>query len=384
MIKSLNHYIRHLNWKKFNFKKVFFKISKIIIFLIFICQSNIAFANENKYLIPDILISKEADSATAARNIANIEANREAFIRLLKNLSITESFSDYIDDEQIGEAIYSKNIADEKIADNWYQANFNIEFSKDYIDNLVENKDLENYLSLESEKQYLIFPIEKKGKNIKLWHDNNRWFDAWRSLIKQEEFQEKHPNIKLPEGDIDDIGILELKKMDIIQYLDVKEILKKYESKIAVFIDIYFDRLENNAAINITMVRKFTRKRIRLSFVNIKNIQQDKLYNIISEKIVEYLQKKDLSQISNSNNKKEIRKGIKIDILPKELTDWVKFKKQLDKMSPDIKTKIISVSADLIKINIIPNREINILKYLESHHIFTQIDKDNKYYIILE
>ena len=68
---------------------------KIIFFLIFLfLQASLA--NDSKYIIDNIIINEEAESASEARKLANINANRQAFLKLLKNLKISESFSNYI------------------------------------------------------------------------------------------------------------------------------------------------------------------------------------------------------------------------------------------------------------------------------------------------
>ncbi|MDA7705251.1 hypothetical protein N8772_02095 [Rickettsiales bacterium] len=337
-------------------------------------------ANEPEYLISNIKISEESNSASNARKLANIHANRQSFVKLLRKLSIDESFSNHIDDEQLEEAIIAKTISDEKIADNWYQATFNIEFSKNYIDNLLENKDGGNQINLDLDKKYLIFPIEIKDKKPQIWHKNNIWLNSWEHILQNQESQ----NIKIPKGDIDDISLLTLKEIDKIKYPDIMDILKKYDSKMGAFIDIYIDHLENNAAINITIIQKFTKKKIKLSFVNVNDIKKDRLYHIITEKVIEYLKNKDLSKINTKYQKKKNDKYIDIDILPSSLKSWVIFKQNLEKLQ-NIKFKIISISSDLIKLTLMPKGDVNIIKQLEDNNIIIDHNEDEKvYYIILE
>ena len=116
--------------------KILSRLKITLCLILFFLQSSLA--NDAKYIIDNIIINEEAESASEARKLANINANRQAFLKLLKNLKISESFSNYIDDEQLDEAIDAKKITNEKIANNWYKANFQIEFSKNYIDNLLE------------------------------------------------------------------------------------------------------------------------------------------------------------------------------------------------------------------------------------------------------
>tara|TARA_B110000259_G_scaffold34681_1_gene38737 strand:- start:1442 stop:2533 length:1092 start_codon:yes stop_codon:yes gene_type:complete len=359
------------------FIKIFFntllKIQTYVFLTILIAHSS--FAIEVGYVVKNITINESAESASQAREIANVNANREAFLRLLKKLSVNESFSDYIEDEQIEEAVHSKNISNEKIADDWYKATFDIEFNRDYIDSLLESKDS----GIELSKKYLVFPLETKDQKLQIWHDNNKWFNAWREVLLEKESKD----IKIPKGDISDISILESIDLKTIKYPDIKDIIKKYDSKIAVFIDIYLDHIENNAAINITIVRKFTKKKVKLSFVDINDIKEDRLYHIIAQKIIEYLNKKDLSEIDRQYQK-ENDDNISIDILPSSLKSWVAFEKKL-KSIKDIKFKVLSISTDLIKLSVEPKDGVDISKYLENYGIFVEKNTEDKdtYYISL-
>lgn len=357
---------------------------KIIFFLIFLfLQASLA--NDSKYIIDNIIINEEAESASEARKLANINANRQAFLKLLKNLKISESFSNYIDDEQLGEAIDAKKITNEKIANNWYKANFHIEFSRNYIDNLLEDWKKGSGINLESDKKYLIFPIEIHNNKPKIWHDNNKWFNAWRSALSGLNTNDIQYPIQIPKGDLDDIALLNLQNIDKIKYPDIKDILKKYDSKIGTFIDIYIDHLENNAAINIILIQQFTKKKVKLSFVNTNDIEEERLYYIITEKVMEYLEKKDLSTINSKKEDKNDNKNINLDILPSSLKDWTIFKYKLSKI-PDINFKVNSISSDVIKLTLIPKKEMDIIKYLTDRDIIITKNKKNEkiYYIILE
>jgi hypothetical protein len=347
--------------------------------LIFI-SCHYAFANESSYIVENIDIIEEAESASKARQLANINANRQSFINLLKRLSIDESFSNYIDDEQLEEAIIAKKIENEKIANNWYKARFNIEFSKDYIDHLLEAKDEIDYSDLGLNKKYLIFPIEIKNKKPIIWHNNNIWFSAWRDVLKDRELD----NIIMPQGNIDDISLLELKDIDKIKYSDIKDILEKYDSKIGAFINIYIDNLEYNASININLIKKFTKQKIRLKFRNINDIKKDHLYPIIAKKIIEHLESKNNKSAESIESKN--KKYIDVDVISNSLKKWVILKQNLNKIE-NIDFKIISISSDLIKLILMPiNDEIEVIKELGNNNIkIEQNDKDDDvYYILLD
>ncbi|MFT5795755.1 MAG: hypothetical protein ACI9W5_000715, partial [Ulvibacter sp.] len=348
------------------FIKIFFnsllKIQAYVFLTMLFAHSSLAL--EVGYVVKNITINESAESASQAREIANVSANREAFLKLLKKLSVNESFSDYVEDEQIEGAIHSKNISNEKIADDWYTATFDIEFNRGYIDNLLESKDYG--IDIDLGKKYLVFPLETKDQKLQIWHNNNKWFNAWREVLLQKESKD----IKIPKGDIGDISILKSIDLKAIKYLDIKDIIKKYDSKIAVFIDIYLDHIENNAAINITIVRKFTKKKVKLSFVDINDIKEDRLYHIIAQKIIEYLNKKDLSEIDRQYQK-ENDDNINIDILPSSLKSWVAFERKL-KSIKDIKFKVLSISTDLIKLAVEPKDGVDMSQHLEEYGIFVE------------
>jgi len=56
--------------------------------ILFFLQSSLA--NDAKYIIDNIIINEEAESASEARKLANINANRQAFLKLLKKKTDSE------------------------------------------------------------------------------------------------------------------------------------------------------------------------------------------------------------------------------------------------------------------------------------------------------
>ena len=66
------------------------------------------------------------------------------------------------------------------------------------------------------------------------------------------------------------------------------------------------------------------------------------------------------------------------------MKSWVAFEKKL-KSIKDIKFKVLSISADLIKLSVEPKDGVDISKYLENYGIFVEKNTEDKdtYYISL-
>ncbi len=99
------------------------------------------------------------------------------------NLNIQNDISQEISDEEIAEAIYSRRITNERIAGNYYSANFNIKFIKNAINAILDDKKIQK-LSKNQQNTFLLLPIEIVNNKYLLWEGNNEWKDALQKAIK--------------------------------------------------------------------------------------------------------------------------------------------------------------------------------------------------------
>jgi len=296
-------------------------------------------SDENPYLINNVFVSASGKSPNAARTSATEQAHRNAFGILLGRLSIDEGFGDNISSDEISDIVHSEQITNEKIAGNNYSANFNIAFSESFVSNLLAGKNI----SKENVKQeiFLIIPIKNTKKKSLLWEKTNDWKLAWETSISA------HPNskIKLLKGDVDDVASINPEMADEANFSIFEASLTKYKADAVMIIYFNFDEIENKVSLNLKTIRKFQNKQIKLSFVNVNQLNSTDLLSKVVEKTIEHISN---SKEASGGNKSTID----IDIPISNLGDWTIMKSRLENINFLEEMRVNSIARDLVKITI--------------------------------
>ncbi len=296
-------------------------------------------SDENPYLINNVFVSASGKNPTIARASATDQAHRNAFGILLERLSIDEGFNESISADEISDMVHSEQITNEKIAGNNYSANFNIAFSESFVSNLLASKNI-NKGNVKPEA-FLIIPIKNVKKKSLLWEKTNDWKLAWETAIAT------HPNpkIKLLKGETDDIARINPEMAEELNFGDFETILAKYKTDAAMIIYFNFDEIENKVSLNLKTIRKFQNKQIKLSFVNVNQLNSADLLSKVVEKTIEHI-----------SNSKESSGGSKttidIDVPISNLGDWTIMKSRLENINFLEEMRVNSIAKDLVKITI--------------------------------
>ena len=362
---------KKLPGQKIKLKAIRLKINLILLSLIFLTNPRLALSqaisDENPYLVNNIFVTVTGKSPTSARTLATNQARRNAFGILLGRLSIDEGFNDNINAEEISDMVHSEQITNEKIAGNNYSANFNIAFSESFVSNLLASKNI-NKGNVKQEI-FLIIPIKNIKKKSLLWEKTNDWKSAWEITINN------HPNskIKLLKGDVDDIATINPEMADEANFSDFEASLAKYKADAAMVIYFNFDEIENKVSLNLKTIRRFQNKQIKLSFVNVNQLNSVDLLSKVVEKTIEHI----------SNNKEPAsndKTTIDIDIPISNLGDWMSMKSRLENINFLEEMRVNSIAKDLVKITIkFDNNTGDIIDLFAKYNFELRKDESNQY-----
>jgi len=327
-------------------------------------------SSDNPYSVNDIFINASGKNPTLARNNAVAQAQREAFVILLGRLSVDAAFADNISADEINDMVHSQQITNEKIAGNNYSAIFNITFSEDFVQNILNDKKIsKNNVKPET---YLVFPVKVTLKKSLLWESDNNWKGAWETILKEK----SEPRIKLPTGSIDDISMINSDAIENGNYSNFEAILNKYKADIAVIAFFNFDQIENKVNINLKTIRKFQNIQTKLGFVNVNQLEYSELLSKVAKKTIEHLNKpKDPSENNSKMN-------VTIDVLVSDLGDWISVRNRLEDMNFIEDMKINSISRDLVQISVNYNKSSGDLINLFAKYNFKLQEKGEGQYFM--
>lgn len=331
--------------------------------------------SKNPYLITNIFSSAEEISPSVSRQKSINKANRIAFMVLLKNLKMDENFLANISDEEIAEAVYSRQILDERMAGNYYSAKFNISFLKSSVNAILDVGEAQEVVRGE-EEIFLIFPVEvMKGQTV-LWERNNGWN---KSLDESINFSNAR-NIILPAGDYADIVSVNLKNVSSSNYSTFNSTLTRYGADSAIVAYFEFDDIENKANITLNIIRQSGTSKIRLSFVNSKNLSRSGLLLEVADRAV--------SHVINSNEvaTKKVDKSnsdtMAINVEISDLEEWMSIKKKLESLYFIKNLQLESISRNTVKVVIKHSTtEADMAGLLAKYDFMLRNDRRGQYFL---
>ncbi|HXC90893.1 MAG TPA: DUF2066 domain-containing protein [Stellaceae bacterium] len=126
-----------------------------------------------------VKVDATADSAAAARTTARTEGQRRALDEVIQRLTGSTDLSKLpkLDDQTITNLVDSFEVADEKMSQVRYLADYTFHFRRSRIRQLLRNADIA--FSDTPEKPVVVVPVLQDGDKLMLWDDPNPWRDAW-------------------------------------------------------------------------------------------------------------------------------------------------------------------------------------------------------------
>ncbi len=192
-------------------------------FLAFYASPLLAQEDRAIYLVTDVTVDVTADSATAARDQALVQAQRDAFNQLLSRLG-SEDRTPPTTDDAIAVLVQAFEVQKEFVRGVRYKGTFSIQFRPEKVRELMG---LWGVSITESRSlPMLILPIFREQARDVLWEDATPWRDAWQARVKNAGLV---PLI-IPSGDLDDIAKISTREALDGKAQAIVDLVKKYQA----------------------------------------------------------------------------------------------------------------------------------------------------------
>lgn len=159
---------------------------------------------EDVFTVSGVAVDAEAETATAARELALAEGQRQAFRRLVERLVLgaDQARRPELAEPALTALVQGIEIQEEKTSSTRYLAKLTISFKKDEVRQLWRDRALR--FSETVAKPILVLPVYQVAGTEVLWDDPNPWREAWLAREKGDSLI----SMLVPVGDLADIGAI--------------------------------------------------------------------------------------------------------------------------------------------------------------------------------
>lgn len=190
-----------------------------------------AFAAENDlYRVEGIAVDETADNAAVAREMALVEARKDAFETLLRRLLGEEDLAlvETPADSTISGFLQDFEIRNESLSRVRYLATVDFRFDPSKVRRFLQSYGVRpvDFTSA----PVLLLPYYQSGRDLMLWEDTNPWRNAWNSFTRKNTLVP----VYVPLGDIADMQTAPADAMISGNYAPVAQLMQRYGADEAV------------------------------------------------------------------------------------------------------------------------------------------------------
>ena len=179
--------------------------------------------------VSNVIVDVTADSASNARVQALAKAEKIAFDRLLKRLTL-QAYHNRLPSlgaVQVSELIQDFQVMDEKASSVRYIANLTYRFRAEQVRELLNAEEIP--FAETSSKPVLMLPVYQAAGALLLWDEPNPWRMAWNRQDEAGQNQGLVPMV-LPVGDLNDVRIIGAEQAIEGDMSRLGEISRRYEA----------------------------------------------------------------------------------------------------------------------------------------------------------
>ena len=264
--------------------------------VLFIIKFSTASYADSVHRISNLEISDKFDKNFNKNKTIN-KAFEKAFNLLLQKITLSSDKEKLgkIKISEIKNLVESFTIVDEKFVNNQYIGNFDVEFDKKNVANLLEKKNI--FPSMPIKKKLFVMPILLKNESNKVsLFSENPFFINWNKI------NEKYYliNYILPNEDIEDINLIRNKINELEKY-NFEEIIKKYDLNDFIIIIFFENKLNLNVLSKVFLNKEY--KILNSKFTNFDIDNENIVNEVIKNLKISYENEwKKINQINSSIN----------------------------------------------------------------------------------
>jgi len=177
------------------------------------------------YTVDNVSVDATDKTAAAARDIALVEGQKEAAVRLLRRITprTHHALLPELGAERIARLIASMEIQSEKRSTTRYLADLSFNFKKEDVRRLLQNLNIP--FSETMSKPVLVLPIYEATGATNLWDEPNPWRDAWRGIDPTDRFVP----LVVASGDLTDVAAISVEQAVANDIERITAIARRYK-----------------------------------------------------------------------------------------------------------------------------------------------------------
>ncbi|MCW8915650.1 MAG: DUF2066 domain-containing protein [Magnetovibrio sp.] len=303
--------------------------------------------------VSNVVVDVTADSAANARVQALAKAEKQAFEKLLKRLTLQAYHKRLpeLTSEQLTELVQDFQVVDEKASSVRYIANLSYRFRAEAVRSLLNAQGIP--FAETSSKPVLMLPVYQAAGALLLWDDPNPWRMAWGKASENEVSQGLVPMV-LPMGDLNDVRTIGAEQAIEGDMPRLEEIARRYEAGDVVVahgilrmdsynglpeLEVYLTRF-GSALQEHTVVKSFTSE------------PGDDITDLLNRAVVQLT-----AQVEDNWKQDNLIQTGATQLLPisvpvSGLGDWVKVRDRLNGVAVVQKTDLVLLRLDEVRLNL--------------------------------
>ncbi|MDD3182612.1 MAG: DUF2066 domain-containing protein [Alphaproteobacteria bacterium] len=197
-------------------------LSLLVLALIFLTSPVRAEDEMPVYRVADVIVDVTSGNASLARDMAIVQAQKQAFMQLMERLGVPGPVNTGGGD--LGAFVQSFEIQKEHAAGVRYLGTFTVQFKPDMVRNYLTQKGLPFVEA--RPKPIVVLPILRSNGHDILWEDTTPWQAAWADVAKKAGLVP----IIVPLPDLDDIAKIGASEAMAGTGSNLQAMMQKYEA----------------------------------------------------------------------------------------------------------------------------------------------------------
>lgn len=229
-------------------------------------------AGDDVFVVPRVTVQAQADSATAAKNIAQREGRRKAMEILLRRLTIEDDWpylprvgadmnaegaidagrnviplsDDTLEDLESGFEVYN-----EKSSARTYRAFITYRFKPASVRRLLREAGIP--YSEAQTRTALVLPVLQTENGIYLWEENNPWMAAW----KVRPYNNELTPMAAPLGDLEDSAVISAREALALNTEALARMAERYSVSQVIVAHAYLQQAGDEHKLRVRLINGF-------------------------------------------------------------------------------------------------------------------------------
>lgn len=310
------------------------------------------------YRVADVIVDVTSGNASLARDMAIVQAQKQAFMQLMERLGASGPLN--MGNDDMAAFVQSLEIQKEHAAGVRYLGTFTVQFKPDVVRNYLTQKGV---TFVEARPQpVLVLPIlRSKGKDI-LWEDTTPWHVAWADTAKKAGLVP----IIMPQADLDDIAKIGAAEALAGTGANLQAMMQKYQASaiIVALLEADLDLPEGKSEAVVTVTRyDFDAKPLEPLHFNLPKLSSPKAVNeTLTKGVYQVIAQVERSWRQSNKAPSGPSAFLPVDVVVPTLASWTQIRNKLKNVPVVAGAHVVTMTRGLVHAEIEYRGELPVLQ----------------------